>query len=296
MTAEIARLGNLPPDVVEGVLQEYQRRHAGQQFVTRGGKSFAVDALRQALGESRAEDMIRRVEAATERSGFGRLHGIGDHRLAQFLEEEHPQTAALVLSHIHPGKAADVLGEVEEDLQAEILYRLSTMGKTSADFVEDVGEVFEQKLDVIIGPDLNRSGGVELTAEILSAIPRSSQREVFSRLSERTPELTDEIASIMFTFDDLVHVGSEDLHTLLMQVDQTNLALALKAASDALKDKVYRSLSDRATERLREAVDLLGRVRVSDVDDAQRQIMQVARELERTDQITLERAEDVDYL
>lgn len=296
VSIEVARLENIAPDAVEAVLEEYNEMSMAQEYVTQGGKSFAEEALRMALGDSRAEQIIMRIEAATEVSGFHQLQTADTDQLSSFLQSEHPQTAALIFSHIHAQKAAEVLGELEEEDQGEILYRLASMEKTSPEFIDDVEEVLKEKMGAVLGSQLSEAGGVEVAAEILNASSRSTERFVLTDLRERDPRLADQIKSIMFTFDDLRFLEGRDLQTLLMEVEQKDLALALKAAPEKLEEKIYRNLSSRVAEMVAEEVELLGRVRVSDVDEAQNAVMETARELEAQEEIVLSRDDNAEFV
>lgn len=287
VSIEIARTENVSSDVIETVLTEYQDMSMAQEYITQGGKTFAREALIQAVGEKRAEEIMIRIEAATEVSAFHQLQTVETSQLTNFIQEEHPQTAALILSHLNPRKAADILSGLNEKLQAEIMYRLASMDKTSPDLVEEVEEVIRQKMDAVFGAELSSAGGEEVAAAILNAINRNSERVVLDEIRSRDPELANGIKSLMFVFDDLKHLEDRDIQRLLAEVDQKDLALALKAVPTELEEKMLNNLSSRVAEMVREEVELLGRVRVSDVDEAQNNIMEVARMLEDEEEISL---------
>lgn len=295
VSVEIARTENIAPEVIDAVLAEYQEMRMAQDYLSKGGLTFAREALDQALGREKAEDIMMRIEAATEVTGFQQLQTVATAQLVSFVKEEHPQTAALILAHINPRKAADVLGDLESDLRSEIVFRLASMDKTSIEFVEDVETVIQQKMEGVFGTDLSRAGGEELAAEILNSVSRSIERSVFEEIRAREPELAEKIKSLMFVFDDLVYLDGRDMQRLLQEVEQQDLALALKAVPDALAEKIYGNLSSRVRDMVAEEVDLLGRVRVSDVDEAQNNIMDIARELEEQEEISLAR-ESTEYI
>lgn len=295
VSLEIARTENVSSDVVDTVLNEYKEMSMAQEYITKGGKTFAREALMQALGDNRAEDIMMRIEAATEVSAFHQLQTVETSQLTNFIQEEHPQTAALILSHLNPRKAAEILGGLREDLQAEIMYRLASMDKTSPDLVEEVEEVIRQKMDAVFGAQLSVAGGEEVAAAILNAISRSAERSVLEEIRNRDPELANSIKSLMFVFDDLQYLQDRDVQRLLTEVEQRDLALALKAVPEDLEEKIMNNLSSRVADMVREEVELLGKVRVSDVDEAQNNIMEVARELEEQEEITLAR-EEADFI
>lgn len=233
-----------------------------------------------------------RVEAAMEVSAFHLLQTVETDQLTNFLRREHPQTAALILAHLNPRKAAEIVSGLNEDLQSEIMYRLATMGNTSPEMINDIEEVIRNQLGSVIGAETSVSGGIEQVAEILNTTSRSSERAILDSLRDRSEELATSIKNLMFVFDDLVHIRGEDLQTLLMEVEQDDLALALKAASDELEEKVMRNVSDRVAESLEEEIELLGRVRVSEVEEAQHRILEKAQELEAQDEIVLSHASE----
>lgn len=295
VSVEIARTENVAPEVIDAVLSEYREMSMAQDYLSTGGKTFAREALVQALGRDRAEDLMMRIEAATEVSGFQQLQAVETAQLSSFVQDEHPQTAALILAHINPRKAAEVLGGLGDELRAEIVYRLASMDKTSHEFVEDVEAVIQQKMDGVFAADLSRAGGEELAAEILNGVSRSIERRVLEEIRSREPKVAERIKSLMFVFDDLVYLNDRDMQRLLVETDQQDLALALKAVPDELAGKIYTNLSSRVTEMVAEEVELLGKVRISDVDEAQNNIMEIARELEEQEEISLTR-ESTEYI
>ena len=293
VSIEIARLRNASSDLVEGVLLEYRDMAMARDYIGQGGVPYARDVLRNALGPRRADEVMMRVEAAMEVSAFHLLQTLETSQLTNFLQGEHPQTAALILAHLNPRKAADIVAGLPTDLQSEIMYRLATMGKTSPEMLRDIEEVIRNQLGSLIGAELSVTGGIGQVAEILNSTSRSAERSILDNLRERSDELATNIKALMFVFDDLSGVSAPDLQRLLMDVDQRDLALALKAVSDELKEKIMRNVSERVAVALTEEIELLGRVRVSDVDEAQQRILEVAQQLEANDEIVLSRsAED----
>jgi len=292
VSVEVARMRNAPSELVEAVLLEYRDIARARNYVSQGGVDYAREVLNEALGARRAEEVMMRVEAAMEVSAFHLLQTVETDQLTNFLRREHPQTAALILAHLNPRKAAEIISGLEEGLQSEIMYRLATMGKTSPEMVSDIEEVIRNQLGSVIGAETDAAGGIEQVAEILNTTSRSSEKSILSDIRDRSEDLASSIKSLMFVFDDLVNVRGEDLQKLLMEVDQDDLAMALKAASDELTNKVMRNVSDRVAETLQEEIELLGRVRVSDVEEAQHRILETAQELEEKDEIVLSRASE----
>jgi len=289
VSIEVARLRNAPSDLVEGVLLEYRDVARAREYIAQGGVDYARDILHEAMGPRRADDIMMRVEAAMEVSAFHLLQTVETAQLTNFLRREHPQTAALILAHLNPRKAADIVGGLEEELRSEIMYRLATMGNTSPEMISDIEEVLRNQLGSVIGAEMSATGGIEQVAEILNTTSRSAERSIIDDIRGRDESLASSIKGLMFVFDDLVHIEGSDLQKVLMEVEQSDLALALKAASGELREKVMRNVSERVAESLQEEIELLGRVRVSDVDEAQHRILEKAQELEAQEEIVLSR-------
>ena len=289
VTIEIARLHNVSSDVIEAVLVEYRDLTMAQDYLAQGGTSFARDALQSALGPRRAEEIMMKVEAAMEVSAFHLLQTVETSQLTNFLQNEHPQTAALILAHLNPRKASEIISSLEADNQHEVMYRLATMGKTSPDLLRDIEEVIRHQIGSVIGTQLSATGGIDAVATILNNTSRQAERTIMDGIRNRDPELAASIKGLMFTFDDLVHISDRDMQRILIEVDQKDLALALKATSTELKEKLLANVSERAAEMIREEVELMGPARVSDVDEAQRRIIDIAQSLEEQEEIVLSR-------
>lgn len=291
ISIEIARMRNVPSEVVEEVLQEYRELAMAQDYIAQGGVDFARETLEEALGPRRAEDIIMNVEAAMEVSAFHLLQTVETDQLTNFLQNEHPQTAALILSHLNSMKAGDIIGEFDEGLQGEILYRLATISKTSPEMLNEIENVIRDQLGSVFGSsDLSYSGGAEKVADILNSVSRSTERNVLDEIEERDPELHEAIRRLMFVFEDLTSVHDRDLQRLLTEVDQEDLTLALKAAPDELKEQVLNNVSQRVADGIREELELMGPVRVAEVEEAQRSILDTAQRLESEGEIQLSRS------
>uniref|UniRef100_A0A7V2B0F0 Flagellar motor switch protein FliG n=2 Tax=Rhodothermus TaxID=29548 RepID=A0A7V2B0F0_RHOMR len=289
ISIEIARMRNVSADVVEAVLLDYRDSALAHDYIAQGGLQFAREALEAALGPRRAEEILMRVEAAMQVSAFHLLQTVETAQLVNFIQNEHPQTAALILAHLNARKAADIISNLPEELRTEIMYRLATMGKTSPELLRDIEDVIRQHISAVFGAELSTSGGVEKVAEILNSTSRTVERTLLDAIRERDPELAASIKALMFTFDDLAHISDRDMQRLLTEVDQKDIALALKAASGELKEKILRNVSERAAKMIQEELELMGPVRVRDVDEAQRRILETAQRLEEQEEITLTR-------
>lgn len=290
LSIEIARLRNVPADLVDDALGAFRDAGMGGGGQTaQGGVGFVRESLEQALGARRAEEVMMKVEAAMEVSAFHLLQAVDTGALVTFLSQESPQTGALILAHLNPRKAGDILAGLSPAMQEEVMFRLATLGPVSPELMRDVEDVIRQQIGHLVGGTI-RTGGAESVAKILGSSNRSTERTVMDALRTHDAELAAAVKSHMFVFDDLVHISERDLQKLLMAVEQRDLALALKAAADEFKQKVMSNMSERAAQTIREEMELMGPARVSDVEDAQRRILEAAEGLEAQGEIVLSRA------
>ncbi|MEM1042274.1 MAG: flagellar motor switch protein FliG [Bacteroidota bacterium] len=288
VSVEIARLRNVPSEIVDELLFDYHDMALAREHVAQGGISYAREVLESTLGANRAEDVMMRVEAAVEVSAFHLLQTVEIGRLTRFVEREHPQTAALILAHLNPRKSSEILAELAEPQRGEVVYRLATMGQTSPELLRDIEEVIRQQIGSVFAASERATGGVNQVAQILNGAPRAAEREIMNGLRERDPDLATAVKNLMFVFDDLIHISGRDLQRLLVEVEQQSLVLALKGASDAFTDRVLENVSERVAETIKEELDLLGPVRIADVEEAQQVILERAQELEESEEISLD--------
>lgn len=287
ISLEIARLRNVSSESVERVLLEYRDVSLARNFLAEGGPGFAQKALQAALGQQRAEDIMFKIQAATDTSAFHLLQTIDTNRVAEFLRHEHPQTIAFILANLSPRKAAEIAGELDDKIQAEAFYRLANLGELAPDVVAEFEEIVREQLGPVLTKSAVTSGGVKKVAEILNSVSRSAEKVIMESLTERNSELAASIKNLMFVFDDLINASDIDLQRLLAQVDQKDLVVAMKGASTSLQEKILGNVSERAAGIISEELELMGPVRVSDVEEAQRNVLDVAKSLEESGEITL---------
>lgn len=288
----IAKMYNVPVEVLSDTIEEFYQMMVANKYIIQGGIGFAKDALEKAFGLKKAEEILKRVEAATEVSAFYLLQTVDDKQLLNFLQNEHPQTAALILANLKPQQAASILSELPEEYQYEIAYRVATMEKTSPELVEDIEDVLREQMGTIFGGGLSKAGGVETVAEILNSVSRTSEKNILTNLRERDTDLANEINDLMFIFEDLLSLQGSVIQSILKEVQSNTLALALKATSPDLRDRVFDNMSERAAGMLKEELEYMGAVRLKDVETAQKDILDVARRLEETGEIQLTRSEE----
>lgn len=291
LSIELARLKDVSSDQVQKVIADFYEMMMARQYVSQGGLEYARQVLEKAWGMRKAEEILKRIEAATEVSAFFLLQTVDDTQLLSFLQEEHPQTAALILANLKPKQAATVISQLSEDLQSEIAFRLATMEKTSPEMVREIENVLREQMGDMFGTDMRSTGGAYAVAEILNNATRAAEKNILDHLRERDPELAVEVANLMFLFEDLVTLSDTSIQKIIKEVDTKVLALSLKATSEELQGKIFDNMSARAGGMLKDEIEFLGPVRVTEVESAQTQILDVIRRLDETGEITIARGE-----
>jgi len=228
ISIEIAKLQNITAETLSGVIEEYYQMMKANQYIVQGGMDYTKEILEKAWGMKKAEDVIKKVEAATEVSAFYLLQTVDDKQLLNFLQNEHPQTAALILANLKPAQAASILSELPEDYQYEIAFRVATMEKTSPELIEDIEDVLREQMGTLFGGGLSKTGGVESVAQILTSVNRTSEKNILTNLKERDASLAAEIHDLMFIFEDILKLPDASIQRILKEVDSKSLALALK--------------------------------------------------------------------
>jgi flagellar motor switch protein FliG len=291
LSIELAKLKDVSSDKVQTVIGDFHEMMMARQYVSQGGLDYAKQVLEKAWGMRKADEILKRIEAATEVSAFYLLQTVDDAQLLSFLQDEHPQTAALIIANLKPKQAANIISSLSEELQTEIAYRLATMEKTSPEMVREIENVLREQLGDVLSADMRSTGGAYAVAEILNSASRAAEKNILDHLRERDPELAMEVTNLMFLFEDLVTLSDESIQKIVKEVDSKILAMALKATSDELQVKVFDNMSERAGGMLKDELEFLGAVRVSEVEDAQTQILDVVRRLDEAGEIAIVRGE-----
>lgn len=287
---EISRLEGEPPTKEErdAVLKDFYNVHLAQQYVEHGGVRYARQILEKVLPADEVRRIIEAIEGSMKAMPFGFLQRSDTENLITFIADEHPQTIALILSHLGPNQAAGIIEGLPVKKQQEVVKRLATMEHTSPDVVSQVEKALENKLASFVTTELRKSGGIGTAAEILNLVQRSTERGILEGLEEEDPEMVESIRRLMFTFEDILRVNDRGVQNLLKSVDTSQLSLALKTAPADLKEKFFRNMSKRASELVREEMEYMGPVRLSDVEAAQQAIVDVVRRLEEQGELIVE--------
>ncbi|MBJ7359164.1 flagellar motor switch protein FliG [Nocardioides sp.] len=297
VTAEIAHLESISHPESVAVLEEFRDLMSARRHISQGGVGFARKLLEESLGTERAEEIMDRVTAAAVQLPFQFLRAADPTQLRSFIADEHPQVIALVLAHMTADKASLVLAGLEPDKQANVAHRIAIMDRTSPDIVRSVESILERKLSSMLQPaDQSKVGGLDPLVNIINRSDRSTERQIVEGLEALDPALADEVRSRMFMFEDIVTLDDRSVQQVLRQVDTTQLSYALKGVPTGVRDKILSNMSERASETLLEEVELLGQVRVSQVEEAQQSVIRTIRQLEEEGQIMVRRGGDDEFV
>ena len=297
ITAEIARLEDITSGETSSVLTEFHEMMVAREHVRRGGLGFAHQVLEQSLGPERAAEIMQRLNAAAVQMPFQFLHQADPAQVRSFIADEHPQVIALVLAHMTPDKASMLLGGLPPAQQAQVAHRIAVMDRTSPDIVRSVEGILERKLSSMLQPaDLSRVGGLDPLVDIINRSDRSTERQIIEGLEALDAALADEVKSRMFMFEDIVNLDDRSVQQVLRQVESAQLALSLKGVADHVRDKITRNLSARAAENLTEEIELLGPVRLTQVEEAQQGVIRTIRDLEERGEILVRRGGENDFV
>ncbi len=280
LSMEIAELDSVHSRTIKAVNEEFYKLVRAREYVAKGGLDFARAVLEKAFGQDEAKNLVEKIKASSQIQGFNSLKRAESSQLVNFLIKEHPQTIALILSHLPPEQTADVLAEFPDDLRADVAYRIATLGKISPQLLRDIEEVVDSLAEAVISEDMSKTGGTKALAEILNKANKITERSILEKMEEIDPEMASQVKALMFVFDDIVMIDDRGIQKILKQVDKKDLALALKAADENIKEKIFKNMSERAAQLLKEDLEFMGPVRLKDVEDAQRRIVEVIKQLE----------------
>jgi flagellar motor switch protein FliG len=295
LTAEIARLGAVEAGVADEVLAEFHTMATTKTHS--GGLEFARDVLEASLGEQRAAEIVGKLSITMADMPFGFLNNADPRQVLSFVQNEHPQIIALVLAHLHAGLASQILSSLASELQADVAHRIAVMDRTSPEIIRQLEATLETKLSSVLQPsELSAVGGVQPLVEIINRSDRATERLIMEGLEGRSPELAEEVRRRMFMFEDVVLLDDRAVQLVLRQVETSDLATALKGVTDEVREKVVSNLSERARENLAEEIDLLGPVRLRQVEESQGKVVKVIRTLEESGQIEIQRGDDDEYV
>lgn len=289
LTLEIANLEKIPSEVKDEVLDEFHQMCVAYDYISRGGMDYAKEVLEKALGESKANSIIDRLTASLQVRPFDELRKTDPAQILNFIQNEHPQTIALVLSYLDPEQSATIMASLEPEKQVEVAKRIAVMERISPEVIKEVESVLEQKLSSLMSSEYTAAGGIDSIVDILNLADRATEKTILDDLSDEDPELAEKIKNQLFVFEDITLLTDKDIQVLLRRVESDDLALALKTASDEVSEKIFSNQSNRAEQMLKEDIEYLGPVRISDVEEAQQEVVNIIRRLEEEGEIVINR-------
>ena len=289
LTLEIANTRSISPQVKEDVLNEFYQVCLAQQYIAEGGISYAKELLDKALGGEKAQEVISKLTASLQVRPFEFVRKTDPSQVLNFIQDEHPQTIAMILSYLTPTQAAMIMSALTPDVQADVAKRIATMDRTSPDVIKEVERVLERKLSSLINQDYTIVGGVDAIVGILNTVDRSTEKHIMESLEIEEPELADEIRKKMFVFEDIMLLDDRAIQRVLRDVDNNDLSVALKGANEEVQNTIFKNLSKRLAAMIKEDMEFMGPVRMKDVEEAQQKIVGIIRKLEDSAEIVISR-------
>ncbi|WP_163536793.1 flagellar motor switch protein FliG [Gracilibacillus sp. YIM 98692] len=289
LTLEISSVKKVDNEQKEKVLEQFHEIAMAQDYISQGGISYAKTVLEKALGDDKAGDIIQRLTSSLQVKPFDFARKADPSQIINFIQNEHPQTIALVLSYLDSDQSAQILSELPQEQQADIAKRIAVMDSTSPEIIAEVEQVLERKLSTTVTQDYTQTGGIQAVVEVLNGVDRSTERTILDDLEVDDPELAEEIKKRMFVFEDIVTLDNRAIQRVIREVDNDDLRLALKVGSDEVKDMVFNNMSTRMADTFKEEMEFMGPVRLRDVEEAQSRIVSVIRKLEELGEIVIAR-------
>jgi flagellar motor switch protein FliG len=289
LTLEISNVRQVDSMEKEAILEEFHQIALAQDYISQGGIAYAKEVLEKALGTDKAMNIINRLTSALMVRPFDFARKADPAQILNFIQNEHPQTIALVLSYLDPTQAGQILSALPQEMQADIARRIALMDRTSPEIINEVEQILERKLSTTFIQDYTQTGGIESVVEVLNGVDRSTERTILDALEIQDPELAEEIKKRMFVFEDIVTLDNRAIQRVIRDVDNADLMLALKVSSDEVKEVVFKNMSKRMAETFKEEMEFMGPVRLRDVEEAQSRIVAVIRRLEEAGEIVVAR-------
>lgn len=289
LTLEIANTRSITPQIKDEVVNEFYQVCLAQQYIAEGGIGYAKELLEKALGTEKALDVIGKLTASLQVKPFEFIRKTEPSQLLNFIQDEHPQTIALILAYLSPQQASIIIASLPQERQADVAKRVAMMDRTSPDVIKEVEKILESKLASLVNQDYTIIGGVDQVVEILNAVDRGTEKHIMETLEIEEPELADEIRKKMFVFEDILLLDDRAIQRVLHDVDNNDLALALKGSNEQVQTAIFNNLSKRLAAMIKEDMEFMGPVRMKDVEEAQQKIVNIIRKLEDSAEIVISR-------
>ena len=289
LTLEIANTRSVTPQIKEEIINEFYEICLAQQYIAEGGITYAKELLEKALGSEKAMNVISKLTASLQVKPFEFVRKTEASQLLNFIQDEHPQTIALILSYLSPGQAAQVLSALPQEKQADVAKRIAVMDRTSPEIIREVERVLESKLSNLVNQDFTIIGGVDAVVDILNSVDRGTEKNIMESLEIEAPELADEIRKKMFVFEDILLLDDRAIQRVLRDVANDDLTLALKGGNEQVQTAIFNNMSKRLAVMIKEDMEFMGPVRMKDVEEAQQKIVNIIRKLEDAGEIIVSR-------
>ena len=289
LTLEIANTRSVSPRTKEDVLNEFYQVCLAQQYIAEGGIGYAKELLEKALGTEKAQSVISKLTASLQVRPFEFIRKTDPTQLLNFIQDEHPQTIALILAYLPSAQASMIVSSLPLEKQADVAKRIAKMDRTSPDVIKEVERILERKLSSLVNQDYTIVGGVDSIVDILNSVDRGTEKHIMETLEIEEPELADEIRRKMFVFEDILALDDKTIQRVLREVDNNDLGIALKGSTEDVQNIIFNNLSKRLAAMIREDMDFMGPVRMKDVEEAQQKIVNIIRKLEDTGEIIIAR-------
>lgn len=290
LTLEIARLGRISAEARRQVVAEFYEMCMAQEIISEGGIDQARRALEAAFGQEKASEVVSKVMQTLQVLPFDFVKKTDPNQLLSYIQDEHPQTIALILAHLNPNQAAAVLSGLPQELRAEVARRIAIMDRTPPEVIREIERVLERKLSgAMMTQTFSAVGGVKSLVEVLNFVDRTTEKTILESLSETSPELADEVKKLMFVFEDIILLDDASIQKVLREVDTKELALALKGVGEEVQQRIFKNMSERASTMLKEDMEFMGPVRLRNVEEAQQRIVGIIRRLEENGEIIVAR-------
>ncbi len=289
LTLEIANTRSVTPQLKEEVIEEFYQVCLAQQYIAEGGIGYAKELLEKALGSDRAMDVISKLTASLQVKPFEFVRKTDPSQLLNFIQDEHPQTIALIMSYLSPAQSSLIISSLPPERQADVAKRIAVMDRTSPDIIKEVEKVLESKLSTLVNQDFAVIGGVDAVVEILNTVDRGTEKHIMETLEIEEPELADEIRKKMFVFEDILLLDDRAIQRVLRDVDNNDLAIAMKGSNELVQTAIFNNMSKRLAVMIKEDMEFMGPVRMKDVEEAQQKIVNIIRKLEDSAEIVISR-------
>lgn len=289
LTLEIANIRTVTPEEKEKVMEEFYQICLAQEYIAEGGINYAKEILEKALGSQKALEVINKLTVSLQVRPFDFVRKADPSQLLNFIQKEHAQTIALILAYLKPQQASVVLSALPQDKQADVARRIATMDRTSPEVIKEVERILERNLSSLVTEDFTAAGGVQSIVDILNSVDRGTEKYIMETLEIEDTDLAEEIRKRMFVFEDILSLDNRSIQRFLREVDNNQLAISLKGASEEVQNVIYNNMSKRLSEMIKEDIEFMGPVRLKDVEEAQQKIVNIIRKLEDAGEIVISR-------